>query len=253
MFNNVLCFRKPWIQAVSTCTDANKDFSRALTVLSGCIKPCVMLPVWSDALGHTSVKKVGYQGKEEKKRQEKREKKEREEEEERLKPYMTWVKYTLPVRSLAVVRQKGEEYRAHGRNGWLWLSATRSFRPRPSAQLGLKAGPFRIAANYTEIETGISKVVLMEPKALAFLLEVQRERDEAVNGTNGKEDKAGGDGKVIEVEKQEEAKKRENLTKVLDVSRIDLMEPKEKDLGGPDGVVDVCHGMSQPSRLLYPR
>ena len=49
---------------------------------------------------------VSYQGKEEKKRQEKREKKEREEEEERLKPFMTWVKYTLPVRSLGVVRQK---------------------------------------------------------------------------------------------------------------------------------------------------
>ena len=101
---------------------------------------------------------VGYQGKEEKKRQEKREKKEREDEEERLKPYMTWVKYTLPVRSLSVVRQKGEEYRAHGRNGWLWMSSTRSYRPRPSAQLGMRAGPYRIAANYTEIKSGISKV-----------------------------------------------------------------------------------------------
>jgi hypothetical protein len=58
---------------------------------------------------------------------------------------------------------------------------------------------------------------------------------------------------VIEVEKQEEAKNRVNLTKVLDVSRIDLMAPLQKDLGGPDGVVDVCHGISHPNRLLFPR
>ena len=45
------------------------------------------------------------------------------------------VKYTLPVRSLSVVRQKGEEYRAHGRNGWLWLSSTRVFNPKVNQEL----------------------------------------------------------------------------------------------------------------------
>ena len=35
----------------------------------------------------------------------------------------------------------------------------------------------RIAVKYTEIKTGMSKVVLMEPKALNFLLKVQQERD----------------------------------------------------------------------------
>ena len=129
MHANWPMLRRPWIAAVQVgvllllwllfllhlppqaCCSAEKDFSRALTVLQCCIKPSLLLPVWSDSLGHTSIRRVTNMAKEEKKRQEKREKKEREEEEERLKPWMTWVKYTLPVKSLTVVRQKGEEYR----------------------------------------------------------------------------------------------------------------------------------------------
>ena len=38
-----------------------QDFSRALTVLTNCMKPCIMLPVWTESLGHTSVKKLNYQ------------------------------------------------------------------------------------------------------------------------------------------------------------------------------------------------
>ena len=38
-----------------------KDFSRALTVMTSCIKSCIMLPVWSENLGHTMVKKHNYQ------------------------------------------------------------------------------------------------------------------------------------------------------------------------------------------------
>ena len=70
------------------------------------MKPSLLLPVWTDSLGHTNIRRIGAQAKEEKKKVDKREKKEREEEEERLKPWMTWVKYTLPVKSLTVVRQK---------------------------------------------------------------------------------------------------------------------------------------------------
>jgi hypothetical protein len=80
------------MSAVSTSTNASKDFARALTVLVCCIKPCILLPVWTDCLGHTAVRRSGPQGKEEKKRTDKRDKKEKEEEEERLKPWMTWVR-----------------------------------------------------------------------------------------------------------------------------------------------------------------
>ena len=84
--------RKPWMQAVATSSNPGKDFARALTVLVGCIKPCILLPVWTDSLGHTRLRKSSLQGKEEKKRTDRRDKKEREEEEERLKPWMTWVR-----------------------------------------------------------------------------------------------------------------------------------------------------------------
>ena len=47
---------------------------------------------------------------------------------------MTWVKYTLPVRSLSVAKQKGEDYRAHGRNGWLWLTTNRSVKSADSTR-----------------------------------------------------------------------------------------------------------------------
>jgi nucleosome-remodeling factor subunit BPTF len=79
------------MQAVASSSNAGKDFARALTVLVCCIKPCILLPVWTDSLGHTMVRRTGQLGKEEKKRSDKRDKKEREEEDERLKPWMTWV------------------------------------------------------------------------------------------------------------------------------------------------------------------
>ena len=95
---------------------------------------CKSCSVWLDSLGHINIKKSQAQAKEEKKKADKKEKKEREDEEERLKPWMTWVKYTLPVRSLSVAKQKGEDYRAHGRNGWLWLTTNRSVKSADSSR-----------------------------------------------------------------------------------------------------------------------
>ena len=194
---------------------------------------------------------------EDKKKLEKRERKEREEEEERLKPWMTWVKYTLPVKSLTVVRQKGEEYRAHGRNGWLWLSGTRVWKPQDSRTLGLRAGPHRLAVKYTELKTNINKVVLMEPKAFAFLMKTQKERDDRALArmVAGEEEEVvtRDASEVVVSEKSDDEKRRDNLTKILDLSRIDEQEATEDDLGGIDGVVDVCGGIANPTRLIYPK
>lgn len=252
MHTNWAMLRRPWMSAVQASSNPGKDFSRALTVLLCCIKPCILLPVWTDSLGHTNIKRIQAQAKEEKKKADKKEKKEREDEEERLKPWMTWVKYTLPVKSLTVVRQKGEEYRAHGRNGWLWLSSTRCIRQLDSNKMGLRAGAHRIAVKYTELKTNTNKVVLMEPKAFAFLMKVQKERDDKalarmVTGEDEVEDEDSGK------EKTEEEKKKDSLRKILDMSRIDMQEANDEDLGGPDGVVDISVGLVNPARLLYPR
>ena len=86
---------------------------------------------------------------EDKKKNEKRERREREEEDDRLRPLMTHVKYTLGLKH-QVSKQRGEEYRAHGHNGWLWLSATRNYSPCAARKQGLRAGPFRLAVKYTD-------------------------------------------------------------------------------------------------------
>ena len=175
MHPNWTLLRKPWIGAVSS-SNTPKDFARALTVLQCCMKPSIMLPVWSDMLGHTVMKKLTAQMKDDKKKTEKRERKEKEEEEERLRPLMAFVKYTLGLKH-SVSKQKGEEYRAHGQFGWLWLSATRAFVPTDAAKQGLRAGPHRMAVKYADIRDGTFKIVLMEPKAFNYLVSKQDEMD----------------------------------------------------------------------------
>ena len=130
--------RKPWVGAVGTSVTP-RDFARALTVLQCCLKPCLLLNVWYDSLGHTALKKLTGQMKEDKKKMEKRERREKEEEDEKLRPYMGFVKYTLGLKH-QVAKQRGEEYRAHGQYGWLWLSSTRNYCPSNAMKLGLRAG-----------------------------------------------------------------------------------------------------------------
>ena len=50
-----------------------EDFARALTVLQCCIKPCLMVNVWYESLGHTMLKKISQAMKDDKKKSEKRE------------------------------------------------------------------------------------------------------------------------------------------------------------------------------------
>ena len=70
IFRNLM--RKPWIQALNTSATP-KDFARALTVLQCCIKPCLMVNVWYESLGHTMLKKISQAMKDDKKKSEKRE------------------------------------------------------------------------------------------------------------------------------------------------------------------------------------
>jgi len=117
-------------------------------------------------LGHTQLKKFTGQMKEDKKKLEKRERREKEEEDEKLRPYMGFVKYTLGLKH-QVAKQRGEEYRAHGRN----------FCPSDARKVGLRAGPHRLAVKYTDIRDKSYKIVLMEPNAFEYLLKKQDEID----------------------------------------------------------------------------
>lgn len=241
MHVNWQLMRKPWIQALNT-SNTPKDFARALTVLQCCIKPALMVNVWYESLGHTSLKKITQQMKDDKKKSEKRERKELEDEAERLRPFMQFVKYTLGLKH-QVSKQRGEEYRAHGQYGWLWLSATRRFTPCDARTVGLRAGPHRLAVKYTDIRNNSFKIVLMEPKAFKYLVAKQETMDNSKeNVENNENGECETDNKIgIEKKKLEQALKN---------ARLEHQVPEEDMF---KEVVDVSAGLSNPTRILYPK
>ncbi|CAB4054287.1 BPTF [Lepeophtheirus salmonis] len=242
MHANWSILRKPWIGAVNQSV-TSRDFSRALTVLQCCMRPCIMLNVWRDQLGHINLKRITAGMREEKKKMEKREKRESDDRDERLKPYMTFVKYTLGVKHL-IVKQKGEEYRSHGQHGWLWLSSVRNFNPTDSRTLGLRAGPYRLAVKYTDTRDGSSKVVLMEPRAFEYLLKRQAEIEAKKNSMSSEEEESkSSDNSKIAIEKKK-------LEEALRNARLDRQIPPEDALVD---VVDVENGLSNPTRVLFPK
>ncbi len=266
MHTNWHILRKPWIQALNNSVTP-RDFARALTVLQCCIKPCLLLNVWYDSLGHTQLKKITQQMRDDKKKSEKRERKEKEEEEERLRPFMTHVKYTLGLKH-QVSKQRGEEYRAHGQNGWLWLSSTRRYSPTDAKTQGLRAGPHRLAVKYTDIRTEQFKIVLMEPKAFNYLLtkqddldknkddkentvESKDENDEAtVVKTENGEDVSSEEKKESPVKEDKAAIEKKKLEQALKNARL-AKQVASEDLF--KDVVDVSGGMTNPTRVLFPK
>lgn len=142
MHPNWPLLKKTWLGVVNQCQHA-KDFAKALIVLQACIKPCMFANVWHDQLGHIKLVRVTAAEREERKKVEKREKKEREEEEERNRLIISsYVKYTMSFKH-QLWKQKGEEYRIHGRWGWLWYSTARMVNFVNSKECGLAAGPLK--------------------------------------------------------------------------------------------------------------
>lgn len=159
--------RKAWLNAVGACQHP-KDFAKTLIVLQACIKPVVFANVWHDQLGHIKLARITATEREERKKLEKREKKEREEEEERNRMIISgYVKYTMSFKH-QLWKQKGEEYRIHGRWGWLWLSSTRIHKLVDSNQLGLLAGPQKMMIQVKD-NAGLKNVAI-DPKMHSFLM-----------------------------------------------------------------------------------
>ena len=157
---------------------------------------------------------------------------------------MTWVKYTLGLKH-QVSKQRGEEYRAHGQHGWLWLSSARRFTPTDARTVGLRAGPHRLAVKYTDIRNNSFKIVLMEPKAFKYLV-AKQEKMENSKENNDKDSsesasKTESDDSKIGIEKKK-------LEQALKNARLEHQIPT-KDMF--DDVVDVSAGLSNPTRILY--
>ncbi|XP_066291354.1 nucleosome-remodeling factor subunit BPTF-like isoform X2 [Branchiostoma lanceolatum] len=119
-------FRTNWIKAVHMCT-APKEFALALSIFESVVKPCVLLNVWRDSLGHVRLQRVTALEKDDKKK--KKDQGKLFEEEEVENP--VYVKYTIPLKH-QVWKLKGEEYRITGMGGWMWLSSTRTPQFQPA-------------------------------------------------------------------------------------------------------------------------
>lgn len=189
MHPNWHIIRKHWLNAVGACQQP-RDFARALIVLQACIKPVVFANVWHEQLGHVKLVRITAAEREERKKIEKREKKEREEEEERNRMIISgYVKYTMGFKH-QLWKQKGEEYRIHGRWGWLWLSSARVHKIINSNELGLAAGPQRYMVQIRD-SSGM-KILSVDKNMYSFIQKkvevegVKEEKDESENGDNKK-------------------------------------------------------------------
>lgn len=188
MHPNWHIIRKPWLSAVGACQQP-KDFARAMIVLQACIKPVVFANVWHEQLGHSKLSRITAAEREERKKLEKREKKEREEEEERNRMMITgYVKYTMGFKH-QLWKQKGEEYRIHGRWGWLWLSSTRNLKSESCLQKGLAAGPH---LHMVQVRDNVGLKILAVDKSTYTYLNKKFEKDDASqpeikNETNGED------------------------------------------------------------------
>ena len=239
MHANWAMMRKPWIQALNT-SQTPKDFARALTVLQCCFKPSIMVNIWYDSLGHTQLKKITQQMKDDKKKMEKRERKDAEEEFERLRPFYSWVKYTLGLKH-QVSKQKGEEYRAHGQLGWLWLSSARRFTPTDARKVGLRAGPHRLAVKYTDMRANSYKIVLMEPKAFKYLLAKQESMGKENQPENNPENQEN-------QEKEKSGLEKKKLEQALKNAKLEHQVADEELF---KNTVDISAGLSNPTRVCF--
>lgn len=191
MHPNWPLIRKQWLSAVSACQHP-KDLARTLIILQACIKSVVFANVWHEQLGHIKLSRITAAEREERKKIEKREKKEREEEEERNRTIISgYVKYTMVFKH-QLWKQKGEEYRIHGRWGWLWLSSARILRHVNSRELGLAAGPHKVMV---QVKTNAGeKILAVEPSMFAFLNR-KFKKDDGNGEMDEVDDAAGGDTK----------------------------------------------------------
>ncbi|XP_052262825.1 nucleosome-remodeling factor subunit BPTF-like isoform X2 [Dreissena polymorpha] len=125
--------RQAWMKALHLCSKP-EDFANALCILESAIKPVLLLPVWHDNLGHVNLRRITSLDREEIKKKEKEQKKLAEED---VGP-VVWIKYTLGLKH-QVYKQRGEEYRVTGGQGWVWLRS--SWRSAPTSQdsVGLRA------------------------------------------------------------------------------------------------------------------
>ncbi|VDI43251.1 nucleosome-remodeling factor subunit BPTF [Mytilus galloprovincialis] len=166
--------RQSWANAVQLCRTPS-DFGLALSILESCMKPVIFNPVWTEALGHSKLMKITATDREELKKKEKEIRK-RKEEEEDARP-LVWIKYTLGLKH-QVWKQKGEEYRVTGGQGWCWRSKTRSYKYVPQETVGLRSVAKKLQARKRKSEKDGESVSNTDDQSVSVKTEVKKEEVE---------------------------------------------------------------------------
>lgn len=247
MHPNWPLIRKQWLSAVGQC-QTPKDFSRALIVLQTCMKPVIFAAVWHEQLGHIRLARLTAVEREERKKLEKREKKDREEEEERNRMIITgYVKYTMIFKH-QLWKQKGEEYRIHGRWGWLWLATSRIQKLQDNdRKLGLANNVQKIMVQIKDKEDQC-KVIGVHPTQYEFLMKNFNGKDEKKDEKVEKamEDKLDDDVKMdIEPSEKEEQLEQKDTNPLKNLLLIPTASRFHE--------IDVSKSLTNTTRLLYPK
>ena len=140
--------RADWIKLVNSAHEA-KQYGEALTKLECCIKPILFKTTWFETTGFLQLFRSTVAEREELKKLERQprgfERSEKTSADFELSYRQgTMVKFSPKLKPVKhqVWKQKGEEYRLTGLNGWYWQSAVRRSRLRPRPKL-FRTEPFR--------------------------------------------------------------------------------------------------------------
>lgn len=131
--------RSTWMRKVNYAQDP-KDFAIALSIIETCIKPVLFKLTWYESVGFTHLFRSTFNEREEMKKTDRQprgfERREWFVQDIELSNKLgTVVKFSSKLKPVKhqVWKQKGEEYRITGLNGWFWRS--RTHRPRSKSKL----------------------------------------------------------------------------------------------------------------------
>lgn len=245
MHPNWAIHRNNWLKAVNMSNTAN-NFSLALNILESVLKPVLFNPVWSDALGHTRLRRTTALEREERKKQEKRDRRDNAEEESDRR---MWVKYTLGLKH-QVYKQKGEEYRITGHGGWTWYSCTRVPKIADCREMGLRAGPHKVVITLKGGQGGakvIDAKAIIRPREVSKPVGSQDGTSSSQDGSGATEPKLeGSTGDIADPEKTE-AKKQMTLADWMKANPLAFLLKADIPL------IDVSASLTQPIRVIYPK
>jgi len=155
-----------WIKSINYA-QTPEDYANALSQLESCIKPVLYKPAWYESLGFCQLFRSTFAEREELKKTDRQprgfERREWFSQDFELSYRLgTMVKFSAKLKPVKhqVWKQKGEEYRLTGLNGWLWRSST--FKSRLGSK-SKKAEPHKWPSPKDEKPTP-NKCKLAKPK-----------------------------------------------------------------------------------------